>query len=183
MKIVELVKNYNEGKIENLKETLEVKNYLPFAQKYELCASVLDSCNDIDERTGAVTIDSINRQITFAITTISAYTNLEFSLDENAEISSIDEYDMLCENKILKPIIELFKDEYAECEEMLMTMQNDLITNHNTLHNLVGNVAKQLLGIVEPLGNVLKDKIDSFNLDLSQDNIDKYAKIFETLQR
>jgi hypothetical protein len=183
MKIVELVKNYNEGKIENLKEVLEVKNYLPFAQKYELCASVLDSCNDIDERIGAVTIDSINRQITFTITAISAYTNLEFSLDENAEISSIDEYDMLCENKILKPIIELFKDEYAECEEMLMTMQNDLIANHNTLHNLVGNVAKQLLDIVEPLGNVLKDKIDSFNLDLSQDNIDKYAKIFEAMQK
>lgn len=183
MKITDLITNYNEGKIENLKEALEAKEYIPFAEKYELCASVLDSCNDIDERTGVVTIDSINRQITFTITVISAYTNLEFSLDENAEISSIDEYDMLCKNKLLKSIVELFSDEYVECEEMLMTMQDDLIANHNTLHNLVGNVAKQLLGIVEPLGNVLKDKLDSFNLDLSQDNIDKYAKIFEGMKK
>lgn len=183
MKIVEFIENYNEGTMKNLKEVLEVRDYLPFAEKYELCASVLDSCNDVDGKTGMVTVDSINRQITFAITIISAYTNLEFSLDENAEISSIDEYDMLCKNKLLTPIIESFGGEYVECENMLMTMQNDLIANSNTLHNLVGNVAKQLLEIVEPLGNVLKDKIGSFNLDLSQDNIDKYAKIFEGLKK
>ena len=183
MKIVEFIKNYNEGKIENLRETLGVKNYLPFAEKYELCASVLDVCNDIDEKTGVVTIDSINRQITFVITMLSAYTNLEFSVNEDAEIDSIAEYDMLCENGLLNTIIELFIDEYSKCDEMLMTMQNDLIANHNTLHNLVGNLAKQLLGIVEPLGNALKDKLDSFNLDLSQDNIDKYAKIFEAMKK
>ena len=183
MKINEFITNYNEGKIENLKEVLEVKNYLPFAEKYELCASVLDACNDIDERTGVVVIDSINRQVTFAITVLSAYTNFEFSTDENAEISSIDEYDMLCEHKLLKSIIELFADEYDECEKMLMTMQADLIANSNTLNNIVSNVAKQLLDIVEPLGNVLKEKINGFNLDLSQDNIDKYAKIFEAMKK
>lgn len=183
MKINEFIANYNEGKIDYLKDTLEVKEYLPFAEKYELCASVLDSCNDKDEKTGLVTVDSINRQITFTITAISAYTNLEFSLDEDAEISSIDEYDMLCKNKLLTPIIESFSDEYVNCENMLTTMQNDLIANSNTIHNLAGNLAKQLLGIVEPLGNVLKTKLDSFNLDLSQDNIDKFAKIFEGMKK
>lgn len=183
MKINELINNYKEGKIEILREALEVKNYLPFAEKYELCASVLDACNDIDGRTGMVTIDSINRQVTFIITVLTAYTNLEFSVNEDAEVSSIDEYDMLCENNLLNPIVELFADEYSKCEEMLMTMQNDLIANHNTLHNLMGNLAKQLLGIVEPLGSTLKDKLDSFNLDLSQDNIDKYAKIFEAMNK
>ena len=183
MKILEFITNYNEGKIENLKEALEVKQYLPFAEKYELCASVLDACNDVDGKTGVVTIDSINRQITFAITVIAAYTNFEFSTDENAEISSIDEYDMLCEYKLLKPIIALFADEYDECEKMLITMQEDLIANNNTLNNIVSNVAKQLLNIVEPLGKTLKDKVDGFNLDLSQDNIDKYAKLFEAIKK
>ena len=183
MKIAEFITNYNEGKIENLKEALGVKNYLPFAQKYEVCASVLDACNDIEEKTGIVMIDSINRQVTFMITILTAYTNLEFSVDEDAEVDSIAEYDMLCENGLLDIIVALFTDEYNKCYEMLTTMQNDLIANHNTLHNLVGNLAKQLLGIVEPLGNTLKDKLDSFNLDLSQDNIDKYATIFEALQK
>ena len=48
MKVTEFVKNYNEGKVENLKESLEVKDYVPFGEKYEICASVLDACNDID---------------------------------------------------------------------------------------------------------------------------------------
>lgn len=183
MKIAEFITNYHEGKITLSEEALGVKEYLPFAEKYELCASVLDACNEIDEKTGIVKIDSINRQITFNISILSAYTNLEFSLDENAEISSIDEYDMLCRNKLLPPIVELLADEYCACEDMLTTMQNDLITNSNTVYNLAGHVAKELLGILEPLGDVLKDKISSFNLDLSQDNIDKLAKIFEGINK
>ena len=181
MTIKEFITSYNEGKIKNLKETLEVKDYIPFAEKYEICASVLDACNDIDKKTGIVKIDSINRQITFIITMISAYTNLEFSLDENAEITSIDEYDMLEQNNLITPIVNLLDKEYAKCEEMLNTMQNDLLANNNTFHNLAGNMAKQLLDIIEPLGDIIKEKVSSFNLDLNQDNIDKFAKIFEGL--
>ena len=183
MKINEFIKNYNEGKIENLKEALEVKHYLPFAEKYDLCASVLETCNDIDEKTGVVTIDSVNRQMTFVTTVLAAYTNFEFSTDENAEISSTNEYDMLCESKLLNPIIELFTDEYNECEKMLITMQEDLIANSNTLHNIVNNVVKRVLNIIEPLGNTLNEKVSGFNLDLSQDNIDKYVKIFEAMNK
>ena len=58
MKISAFIKNYNEGTIENLATALEVKSYLPFAEKYELCASVLDACNDVDGKTGVVTVDS-----------------------------------------------------------------------------------------------------------------------------
>ena len=50
MKVTEFIKNYNEGKIEDLKEALEAKDYIPFSEKYELCASVLDACNDIDKK-------------------------------------------------------------------------------------------------------------------------------------
>ena len=114
MTIKEFIEKYNNGDINNLGEALEVKDYIPYSEKYELCASVLDACNDIDEKTGMVKIDSINREITFIITVISTYTNLEFSLDENAEIGSIDEYDMLCKNKLIKPIIELFAENYPK---------------------------------------------------------------------
>ena len=95
MTIQEFVKDLNEGKIKNLKEALEVKNYLPFAKKYKLCSSVLDTCNDIDIKTGVVSVDSVNRDVTFTIKVIAMYTNLEFSPDGNKDISSINEYDKL----------------------------------------------------------------------------------------
>ena len=179
MKVVEFCNTYKEQKIENLKEVLEVKDYVPFAQKYELCSDVLDMCNDIDIKTGLISVDSVNRNVTFITRVISMYTNLEFSPDGNADVNSIEEYDALCECKLLKPILSLFEEEYAECEEMLMTMQNDLIANNNTLHNVIGNGMKYLFGIVD----VLKNKIDGLSLDLSQDNIDKYAKLFEALKK
>ena len=179
MKVQEFVELYKEGKIELSKDVLEVKDYIPFSQKYELCSSVLDTCNDIDVKTGLVSVDSVNRNVTFIVKMISMYTNIEFSPDGNLDVSSIDEYDMLCENKLLKPIIGLFAEEYVECEEMLMTMQNDLITNNNTLHNVLGNGMKYFLGIAD----VLKKKIDTLNLDLNQDNIDNYAKLFEALKK
>lgn len=179
MKILEFCNLYKAGKIENLKTTLEVKDYLPFNQKYELCTSVLDTCNDIDVKTGIVSVDSVNCDVTFTIKVISMYTNLEFSPDGNKDVSSIDEYDMLCENKLLKPILKLFADEYIECKEMLMTMQNDLIANNNTLYSILGNGLKQFLGIAD----ALKKKVDTLNLDLSQDKIDKYTKLFEVLKK
>ena len=74
-------------------------------------------------------------------------------------------------------------NEVGKCEEMLNTMQNDLLANNNTFHNLAGNMAKQLLDIIEPLGDIIKEKVSSFNLDLNQDNIDKFAKIFEGLNK
>lgn len=178
MKIEQFITDYKEGKIKNLKDALEVKDYMPFTAKFILCDDVLSACNDIDMRTGIVNVDSVSRRVTFTTNIISMYTNLEFSPDAN-----IDGYDMLCENKLIKPILELFADEYVECETMLETMQNDLIANNNTLHNVVGNVAKTLLNIVEPLSNIFKDKMNSLNLDLSQDNIDKYAKLFEGLNK
>ena len=181
MKIMEFVELYENGKIENIRETLEVKDNMSFAEKYELCAGVLAACNEVDETTGLITVDSLNRKMTFIITVISMYTNLEFYYGEDEEFTSIDEYDMLCKHKLVKPILEAIGDDYAVCEEMLMTMHEDMITNNNTLHNVVGNVSKNLLSIIGTLVATAKEKIDGFNLDLSQIDIDKYAGIIESL--
>lgn len=174
--IREFIEQYNMGKITNLAQTLEIKEYIPFTKKRELCSNVIHACNKIDERTGVVKVDNIERMITFQIATISAYTNLEFSADEDLEVGSNQEYDMLCRHGLLKSIFDLFEVEYNDCLEMLETMQADLIANSNTTQNILAHVSKQFLDIVEPLADVIKE---SLNLDLSQDNIDKYTKLLE----
>jgi hypothetical protein len=163
MKILEFINLYNAGEIKDIKTALEVKDYVSFAEKYELCSSTLEACNETDERTGLIVVDTINRNITFTITALSAYTNLEFSFDDDAEVDSIQEYDMLRENKLLKPILDTFAEEYAECKEMLETMQEDLIANNNTTVNAV-------LNILTPFVDALEEKLASF--DWSQINID-----------
>lgn len=181
MKIKEFIERVKNEETNNFKEMLAIRDYAPFAEKYDLCSSVLAECNDVDEKTGIVSIDSVMRHVVFTISILSLYTNLEFSSGENSETNSIDEYDILCENKLLKSIIAEFSEEYVECEQMLNTMQNDLIANNNDVYHVIGNTAKQLLGVVSPLASILKDKIEALDLDLSQDNIDKYIKLFEKI--
>ena len=167
MKILDLITRYEEGTIENLKEFLAIRDYVPFAEKYELCASVLEASNNIDEKTGFVKVDHVQGRIIFNIALLTMYTNLEFAPDDE-EVTSIDEYDMLCHHKLLKPILEFIDEEYGECEDMLRTMQADLIANNNSVVSVVGNLVGQLM-----------NKIESF--DFSQVDIDKYVEMLTKL--
>ena len=55
---------------EYIKKELEVKDYVPFAEKRELCANVLNACNTKDGN-GLVKVDSVSRYILFTIAIIS----------------------------------------------------------------------------------------------------------------
>ena len=179
MKITKLIEGYKSGTITNLRDAIEFKDYVPFYEKYELCSSVLDVCNDINETTGLVAVDSLSRHTTFVMKMLDMYTNIDFSFEDNSKMSDIDGYDILCKSSLLKPILALIGDEYEACEHMLMTMQEDLIANNNTLHNAVGHVATKALNIIEGLAGQLKQKIDSF--DVSQMDWNKYKYFLEKI--
>ena len=168
-----------EERIEWLRKELGIKSYLPFAEKRELCASVLDaSCTKED---GLVKVDSVSRYIIFTISVISKYTQLEFNSGE--EYDSLDEYDMLCESRLLNPILEMIGDEYAACNNMLNMMLEDIIANNNTveavLGHTLGNVSDSLDGLIE----VFAEKVENMELDLSQIDIEKYKGIFDLIPK
>lgn len=164
-----------------IKKTLEVKKYLPFAEKRELCAKVLNTCNTIDNTSGLVKVDSVSRYIVFTVAVISAYTNLEFSSGEDTEFDSLDEYDMLCQNNLLNPILEVIGAEYVACNDILNMMMSDVVANNNTVENVLGTASKKLLGMVDELVEVLREKVENMELDLNQIDIDKYAGLMEKL--
>lgn len=172
--VTDIVSNY-------IKETLEVKTYLPFAEKRELCAKVLNTCNTIDRNSGLVKVDSVSRYIVFTIAVISAYTNLEFSSGEDAEFDSLDEYDMLCQSGLLNPILEVIGAEYVACNDILNMMMSDVVANNNTIENVLGTASKKLLGMVDELVEVLREKMEDMELDFDQIDIEKYAGLMEKL--
>lgn len=190
MKISEFVKNFIDKKVMNtainqnavsdyLKKELEVKDYVPFAEKRDLCARVLEVCNTKDD-SGLVKVDSISRYILFTIAIISKYTNLEFSSGEE-EIDSLDEYDMLCQNNLLNPILDIIGGEYATCNNMLNMMMDDIVSNNNTVENVVGTVLGKFSDSLDELVSTLANKVESMDLDLSQIDIDKYSGLIEKL--
>lgn len=165
---------------EYLRKELEVKDYLPFAEKRELCANVLEACNTKDD-SGFVKVDSVSRYIVFTISIISKYTNLEFSSGEDTEYDSLDEYDMLCQTGILNPILEVIGEEYATCNNLLNMMMDDIIANNNTVEAMLGNALGKVTDSIDGLIDTLADKVDELNLDLSQIDIDKYKGLLDLL--
>ena len=99
MKVAEFINEFKTKKIMNttinpnavseyIKKELAVKDYLPFAEKREICARVLEICNKKDIN-GLVKVDSVSRYIVFTLLIISKYTNLEFSSGKDKELDSI----------------------------------------------------------------------------------------------
>ena len=162
---------------EYLKRELDVKDYVPFAEKRELCANVLNACNT-KESSGLVKVDSVSRYIIFTISIISKYTNLEFSSGDE-EFDSLDEYDMLCQSGLLNEILDVVGAEYTTCNNMLNMMMSDIESNNNTIENVVATILGNIGNSVDNLIDVFAEKVESMELDLSQIDMDKYKGLLD----
>ena len=164
---------------EYIKKELEVKDYIPFAEKRELCANVLNACNTKDDN-GLVRVDSVSRYILFTIAIISKYTTLEFSSGkDDEEFDSLDEYDMLCQANLLDPILEVIGAEYVTCNNILNMMMSDVVANNNTIENVVGHTLGKISKSVDGLIGALAEKVEDMELDLNQIDINKYKGLIE----
>lgn len=168
-----------EERISWINKELGVVDYIPFADKRELCKNVLDACCTKDG--GLVKVDSVTRYILFTIAVISRYTELEFNADEDYD--SLDEYDMLCESRLLNPILELIGDEYATCNNMLNMMMDDVIANNNTVEAVLGHALDKVSGSLDGLIGAFANKVEDMELDLSQLDIEKYKGILDLIPK
>lgn len=192
MKVIDFLEDFKSKKIQNttvkpnaveeyIKETLEIEEYLPFIKKREICSMVLDGCNYVDDNTGMIKVDSVSRYIIFTITMLTAYTNLEFSHDE--ETDTFDDYDMLCKSGLLNIILNIIESEYTACNNMLNMMMTDLIANNNTIENVIGNLGNKLLNNIDTIVDALKDKVETMNFDLSQFDLEPYKELIDLIPK
>lgn len=174
-----VTKNGVDEKVEWFRNELEIKEYIPFADKRELCSKAINAC--CTKQGGLIKVDSVTRYIIFTISIISKYTTLEFSSGE--EYDSLDEYDMLCEAGLLNPILALIGDEYATCNNMLNMMMEDVIANNNTVEAVLGHNLGKVSDSIDDLIGVLADKVEDMEFDLSQIDIDKYKGILDLIPK
>ena len=162
-----------------IQEKLEIKKYLSFVEKRELCAKVLEaSC---ERKNNIIEFDSVSRYFLFTISMIVKYTNLEFGKTD--DLDSMDEYDLLCQSGLLNYILGAIASEYEACNNILNMMISDLDANNNNVASVLGKSAERLLDIVDGLVDTLADKINELNFDLSQIDIEKYKGILDLLPR
>jgi hypothetical protein len=174
-----VTKNGVDEKVEYLKTELELKEYIPFVDKRELCEKVIDAC--CTKENGSIKVDSVTRYIIFTISIISKYTALEFNSGEDYD--SLDEYDMLCEAGLLNPILALIGDEYATCNNILNMMMDDVIANNNTVEAVLGHNLGKVSDALDDLIGAFADKVAEMEFDLNQIDIDKYKGLLDLIPK
>jgi hypothetical protein len=182
MKILEFVENYKakrfmvtkqgvDERSEYLRKELEIKSYIPFAEKQAIAKMVLSECANIED--GVIIIDSVDKYLSFTLAMLATYTALES--DEDATLS--EEYDTLCSIKVedgtlLDAIIKTFEVEYVRCNDILNMMTADLLAENN-IEKQIGKFLSNLSDKINKFGDGLIEKIGDMNMDLNQLDIDK----------
>jgi hypothetical protein len=186
MKIRELIDFINNTKNKMLKgdqlrqviaKALEVKPYLSIKEKKNLIDNIVNHC--ILFENGVFKFNEIDKYIAFTMMTIAAYTNLELSFDME------DDYDMLCEAKLLNAVIETFAGEYDNVK-LLLAMQCDYILNDNNIEAQIGRMLTSILDKLDVFSNQLSEKLDSFsfdNLPIDMDNIKKLMEFVNSQKK
>lgn len=153
-----------------LKRELEVKEYLGIKQKKAIVDEIVNECILYDD--GVFKFDDIEKYITFTMRTIAAYTNLELSEDIE------EDYDLLCEAKLLESVINTFKKEYDDVN-VLLQMKCDYILSGNTIEAQLGRFLDGVSNKLDDVLSVLSDKLGNFdmnNLPIDAESLQKLMK-------
>lgn len=155
-----------------LKKKLEVKEYISIKAKKNLVDDIVNECILYED--GIFKFNDIDKYICFTMRTIAAYTNLELSEDLD------EEYDLLCESKLLDSIISIFKKEYDDVN-ILLQMKCDYVLNNNTLEAQVGRFFDGILEKVDALVGAFANKVDNFDLNNLPINSEDLGKLMQLL--
>lgn len=132
-------------------QTIEVKQYLPIAEKSELITRVLN--NSVDENTGYYNLLKLDMNLGLEI--VYAYSNISFTEKQKEDPMKL--YDMLNASKVLNLIIGLVPDgEFYYLNKTTYEMANNIVAYRNSA-----------MGIMEAIST------DYSNLDLDATDIQK----------
>jgi hypothetical protein len=144
-----------------LKKKLDVKVYMSIKSKKDLVNAIVNECVLYED--GVFKFSDIDKYICFTMRTIEAYTNIELSEDlEN-------DYDLLCESKLLDSIINTFKKEYDDVS-ILLQMKCDYVLSRNTIEAQLGRFLDGISEKLDVFIAALSNKINDFDINNLQVN-------------
>lgn len=183
MKVIEFIETVkkNPNQATAVCKKLIKTRYIPVLEKRQLAELVYANSTEIEN--GLVKVDSLSKYLIFTMLMLTRYTNLEFSVDEKgaATEEAIREYDELCENGLISPIIAEFAEDYARANEVMNYVFQDNLAVSNTVEAVVGKASDYLLNIVDRFANTLSEKVDEMNFDLSNMDMSQLSNIMKLL--
>jgi hypothetical protein len=144
-----------DERFEWIKSELGIKEYVPFREKRKIAEMIV--AQNIEEVDGVKKYDSIDGYVSLIVASIASHTNLEFGEDPIAE------YDLLAESGLLPQIIAQFQGSHDEID-IILKMALAMELEDNNTNALVGRFLNKILGMLDGVGDVLKEKLDGFDL-------------------
>lgn len=168
MTIQEFVKKNKKGNAD-LKKMLEIRTYIPIAEKRAILETILDECFMVDE--GVLTCDYITMNMMFELAMIKYHTNLEIQL------SSEDDYDELQEfREVIKA--EYYAD-YLECQDLFDGMKQELYSQYS-IESSIARLSNKISGSIEGLVGTISNKVGSLDMGsfgFDNENIGKFKEL------
>ena len=149
-------------------QTIEVKQYLPIAEKSELITRVLN--NSVDENTGYYNLLKLDMNLGLEI--VYAYSNISFTEKQKEDPMKL--YDMLNASKVLNLIIGLVPDgEFYYLNKTTHEMANNIVSYRNSAMGIMEAISADYSNLNLDATDIQKKLNDPDNMALLKDVLTK----------
>ena len=149
-------------------QTVEVKQYLPIAEKAELISRVLN--NSVDDDAGYY--NNLKLDMWLALEIVYAYSNISFTEKQKSDPMKL--YDLLSSNKLLNLIIGLVPEsEFYYLTKVTHELATAIYTYRNSALGILDSIGRDYSNLNLDATEIQKKLADSENLTLLKNVVEK----------
>lgn len=149
-------------------QTVEVKQYLPIAEKAELISRVLN--NSVDDDAGYY--NNLKLDMWLALEIVYAYSNISFTEKQKSDPMKL--YDLLSSNKLLNLIIGLVPEsEFYYLTKVTHELATAIYTYRNSALGILDSIGRDYSNLDFDATEIQKKLADPENLTLLKNIVEK----------
>ena len=149
-------------------QTVEVKQYLPIAEKAELISRVLN--NSVDDDAGYY--NNLKLDMWLALEIVYAYSNISFTEKQKSDPMKL--YDLLSSNKLLNLIIGLIPEsEFYYLTKVTHELATAIYTYRNSALGILDSIGRDYSNLNFDATEIQKKLADPENLTLLKNIVEK----------
>ena len=149
-------------------QTVEVKQYLPIAEKAELISRVLN--NSVDDNAGYY--NNLKLDMWLALEIVYAYSNINFTEKQKSDPMKL--YDLLSSNKLLNLIIGLVPEsEFYYLTKVTHELATAIYTYRNSALGILDSIGRYYSNLNFDATEIQKKLADPENLTLLKNVVEK----------
>lgn len=139
----------------NLKEILEIRTYIPIAEKKMIFETILDRC--LTTKDDVLICDYILKKMMFELAMVKYHTNLEIDITSEEDYDKLQQSGVIFHNEYLA--------DYGECQVLFDGAEQELRSQYS-IETSVAQLSNKLSKHIEDLMKSVIHKID--NLDMKK---------------